>query len=269
MVDQVIGGPRPDRRCYALTGGPGVGKTALLDHLGSMGYSTVREAARDVIHEQLLLDSDVLPWRDQSTFQRHVLELQLKRESIANGPVVFMDRGVPDGIAYLRAYGLSVFREMLVHARERYDGVFLIESHGEYADDAERREDPEEALMLHGVIEATYRDLGYELVSVPSMPVARRSEFVLERIGAAKITTEITETTTRPSGRNQRWGPTSVRRRPLRLCDREYAEPRTRRHRRVVIPGLTRDLPRDRRSAERRNHSPGHLAGMSRLCPNG
>ena len=186
---------QPDRRCFALTGGPGVGKTALLEHLGSMGFATVREAARDVIHEQLLLDSDVLPWRDQSMFQRHVLELQLKRESLAEGPVIFMDRGIPDGIAYLRAYNHSVFREMLVHARDRYDGVFLVEPHGEYVDDAERREDPEEAMMLHGVIQATYRDLGYEVVNVPSMPVARRSEFVLERVGATKTTTEITEDT--------------------------------------------------------------------------
>ena len=195
MVDQVPEDPRPARRCFALTGGPGVGKTALLDQLGSMGFATVREAARDVIHEQLLLDSEVLPWRDQSAFQRHVLELQLERESVAEGAVVFMDRGIPDGIAYLRAYGLSVFREMLVYARERYDGVFLVEPHGEYVDDTERREDPEEAQMLHGVIEATYRDLGYELVSVPSMPVARRSEFVIERIGITNTTTEITEST--------------------------------------------------------------------------
>ena len=190
----MIGALRPDRRCFALTGGPGVGKTALLEQLGSMGYATVREAARDVIHEQLQIDSEVLPWRDQSAFQRHVLELQLKRESVADGPVVFMDRGIPDGIAYLRAYNLSVFREMLVHARERYDGVFLIEPHGEYVDDAERREDPEEAQMLHGVIQATYRDLGYELVNVPSMPVEQRSEFVLERVLGSVFTAEIAET---------------------------------------------------------------------------
>ena len=183
----------PARRSFALTGGPGVGKTALLDHLGSLGFTTVREAARDVIHEQLQLDSEVLPWRDQSAFQRHVLELQLRRESVADGPVIFMDRGIPDGIAYLRAYNHSVFRDMLVHARGRYEGVFLIAPHGEYVDDAERREDPEEAQMLHGVIEATYRDLGSELINVPSMPVAQRSEFVLKRVAAEKITTEITE----------------------------------------------------------------------------
>ena len=167
-----------------------------------MGFVTVREAARDVIQEQLQLDSDILPWRDQPAFQRHVLELQLEREHAVDGPVVFMDRGIPDGIAYLRAYRLSVFRIMLEHARDRYDGVFLIEPHGEYVDDAERREDAEEALMLHGVLKETYQDLGYELVSVPAMPVDRRSKFVIERIGNMNITTETTEPKGLEIGRN-------------------------------------------------------------------
>ncbi|MDP6064609.1 MAG: ATP-binding protein [SAR202 cluster bacterium] len=184
---------KSDRRCFALTGGPGVGKTALLDHLGSMGFATVREAARDVIQEQLQLDSNILPWRDQRAFQRHVLELQLEREDAADGPVVFTDRGIPDGIAYLRAYHLSVFRIMLEHACDRYDGVFLIEPHGEYVDDAERREDAEEALMLHAVLKETYQNLGYELISVPPMPVARRSKFVIERIENMITTTEMIE----------------------------------------------------------------------------
>ncbi len=170
-----------------------MGKTALLDHLGSMGFATVREAARDVIQEQLQLDSNILPWRDQRAFQRHVLELQLEREDAADGPVVFTDRGIPDGIAYLRAYHLSVFRIMLEHACDRYDGVFLIEPHGEYVDDAERREDAEEALVLHAVLKETYQNLGYELISVPPMSVARRSKFVIERIENMITTTEMIE----------------------------------------------------------------------------
>ncbi len=175
----------PGCRHFVLTGGPGVGKTVLLDHLSSMGFETVREAARDVIQEQLLLDSDVLPWRDQSTFQWHVLELQLRRESAAAGPVVFIDRGIPDGIAYLRAYGLSLFTDMLEYARGRYHGVFLIDPHGTYVDDTERKEDAEQALMLHGVIDATYRDLGYDPVRVPSMSVERRAEFILKWVLAS------------------------------------------------------------------------------------
>ena len=167
---------------FVLTGGPGVGKTTLLEHLRSLGYSTVREAARDVIGEQMKLGTDVLPWKDQPAFQRRVLKVQLEREESATGPLIFADRGVPDGIAYLRASGLGVLRELLENARDRYEGVFLVEPlEGGYRPDPERREGPEAAHELHDAVETTYLDLGYQIVRVPPMPVAQRSAFVIER----------------------------------------------------------------------------------------
>ncbi len=49
------------------------------------------------------------------------------------------------------------------------------------------------ALMLHAVLKETYQNLGYELISVPPMPVARRSKFVIERIENMITTTEMIE----------------------------------------------------------------------------
>ena len=177
-MDTPTAGPA-DRR-FVLIGGPGVGKTTLLEHLGAAGYSTVREAARDIIDEQLRLGTDLLPWKDQPAFQRRVLALQLEREMSAKGQVVFMDRGTPDGIAYLRAQGLGVFRELLEHSRGRYEVAFLVEPLNRYRADPVRREDRDVAARLHLVVEATYRDLGYELVEVPAMSVEERSAFVIE-----------------------------------------------------------------------------------------
>jgi len=179
-MDALRSGPA-DRR-FVLTGGPGVGKTTLLERIGTAGYSIVREAARDIIDEQLRLGTDLLPWKDQPAFQRRVLALQLERERTANGPVVFLDRGIPDGIAYLRAQGLSVFRELLEHARGRYAVAFLVEPLNGYHSDPVRREDQDVAARLHLVVEATYRDLGYDLVRVPAVSVEERSAFVIEHL---------------------------------------------------------------------------------------
>ncbi|WP_279157967.1 AAA family ATPase, partial [Parabacteroides goldsteinii] len=37
---------------YVITGGPGTGKTSLIEELKIVGYQTVKEVARDIIKEQ-------------------------------------------------------------------------------------------------------------------------------------------------------------------------------------------------------------------------
>lgn len=50
---------------YIITGGPGVGKTALIEELNRQGFSTVPEDARRIIKEQIDLGGDGLPWKDK------------------------------------------------------------------------------------------------------------------------------------------------------------------------------------------------------------
>lgn len=39
----------PNNELYVITGGPGVGKTTLIERLKQAGYSTVEEQARKII----------------------------------------------------------------------------------------------------------------------------------------------------------------------------------------------------------------------------
>jgi predicted ATPase len=50
-----------------LTGGPGVGKTTLLNELHKQGFSIVEEDARRIIREQLEADADGLPGKIKLT----------------------------------------------------------------------------------------------------------------------------------------------------------------------------------------------------------
>ncbi len=46
---------------YIITGGPGVGKTSLIEELNRQGFSTVSEDARRIIKEQVGLGEDGVP----------------------------------------------------------------------------------------------------------------------------------------------------------------------------------------------------------------
>jgi predicted ATPase len=159
-----------------------VGKTSVLEVLAAAGYPVVRETARDVIEEQQALDSEILPWRDKPAFQRRVLEIQLAREASVAGSPVFLDRGIPDGIAYLRLDGLPVFPELLRYSKGRYTGVFLLEAATGYQKDAVRFEDEETARRIHSLVEETYRSLGYRIVTVPAMPIGERVAMILAEV---------------------------------------------------------------------------------------
>jgi len=167
---------------FVLTGGPSVGKTSVIEELAARGYAVVRETARDVIEEQKARDSEVLPWRDKPAFQRRVLQIQLDREAAVSGSPVFLDRGVPDGIAYLLLDDLPVFPALLESARGRYTGVFLLEPPVPYRQDAVRFEDEETAQRIHDLVIRTYRDLGYTTVTVPPRSVAERASLVLDLV---------------------------------------------------------------------------------------
>jgi len=167
---------------FVLTGGPSVGKTSVIEELAARGYPVVRETARDVIEEQRALDSEILPWRDKPAFQRRVLRVQLEREASISGSPAFLDRGVPDGIAYLLLDDLPVFPALLESARGRYTGVFLLGPAVPYRKDAVRFEDEETAQRIHDLVAQTYAELGYAVATVPPRPVAERATMVLDLV---------------------------------------------------------------------------------------
>src|SRR5690554_1815606 len=53
---------------YVLTGGPGVGKTTLLEELERRNYEIVPEIARELIKEQQKTNGQALPWKDKELY---------------------------------------------------------------------------------------------------------------------------------------------------------------------------------------------------------
>jgi predicted ATPase len=176
-------------RFFVLTGGPGSGKTTLVEALAARGFATTEEAGRGVIREQMQAGGDGLPWIDRERFAELMFEWELRSYRDAerrDGSVVF-DRGLPDTIGYLRLEGLEVPAWMEEEAwRLRYNThLFIAPPWKEiYSGDEERRQSWEVAVRTFETMAETYTGLGYELAELPRGSVAERTEFVIGAIGA-------------------------------------------------------------------------------------
>ena len=60
---------------HIITGGPGSGKTSIIEALRERGYRCVDEVGRKIIREQVLIGGNALHWGDRAKF----LELMLSR----------------------------------------------------------------------------------------------------------------------------------------------------------------------------------------------
>jgi len=177
-------------RRVVLTGGPGSGKTTLLEALAAAGHATSPEAGRAIIRRQQAIDGEALPWKDRALFAELMLDRELEahaRAESADGPV-FFDRGVPDVVGYLSLCGLPVPAHMERAAQDiRYDRrVFIAPVWPEiFGQDAERKQDLDEARRTFDAMAETYPRFGYELIELPRAPVAERLDFVLTTLTAA------------------------------------------------------------------------------------
>lgn len=175
-------------RFFVLTGGPGSGKTTLVEALKARGYATTEEAGRRVIREQMESGGDGMPWIDRERFAELMFDWEFRSYRDAerqDGPVVF-DRGLPDTIGYLRLEGLEVPAWMEEEAwRLRYNAqVFIAPPWKEiYGRDEERRQSWEVAVRTHEVMAETYTELGYELTELPRATVDQRASFVIAALG--------------------------------------------------------------------------------------
>jgi predicted ATPase len=177
-------------RFHVVTGGPGSGKTSLIEALARAGHARTVEAGRAIIQDQLAIDGPALPWRDPLAFAELMLSWELRSYRMAEamtGRPVFFDRGVTDLVGYLALVGQPV-PPHLTHAAERFRynrRVFVAPPWPEiYTQDAERKQTPEEAVRTYEALVVAYSSCGYELVGLPLVSVEERVRFVLDDIGA-------------------------------------------------------------------------------------
>jgi predicted ATPase len=173
---------------FVITGGPGSGKSTLIDALAGHGICHMPEAGRAIIQDQLAIGGEALPWSDRRAFAELMLSWEIRSYRAAlrlSGPVIF-DRGVPDVAGYLRLSGLPIPSHVDRAARmfRYHHRVFVAPPWPEiFAQDAERKQSFAEARATYEAMIETYSALGYELIPLPLDSVEKRVQFVLATIG--------------------------------------------------------------------------------------
>jgi predicted ATPase len=174
-------------RFFVLTGGPGSGKSTLIERLRARGYARSDEAGRAIIQDQVLIGGNALPWRDTKAYAELMLSWEMRSHRAAHelSGTVFFDRGVPDVIGYLRLQDLAIPAYMAKAVELfRYNRQVLIAPPWPeiYAQDAERKQDLEEAERTYVAMQETYADFGYDLIELPRVSIDERLKFVVEAL---------------------------------------------------------------------------------------
>ena len=176
-------------RRFIITGAPGAGKTAIIRQLELEGFSVVEEAATDVIAVAQGKGTEQ-PWMHPS-FIDTIATLQRDRQIRASHQaedVQFHDRCVicTAALAMYLGYPYSPFLfSELERVRDEaiYENrVFFIRNLGFITPTEARRISFEDLLRFEKIHEDTYREFGFELVSVEPGSVAERVSMIKEAI---------------------------------------------------------------------------------------
>jgi predicted ATPase len=175
------------KELIVITGGPGTGKTTIIDALIEQGYACFPEISRQITLEakkqgieQLFLEKPLL-------FSELLLEGRKKQHQQASqdhAEIVFLDRGIPDILAYMHYIGDSYPSFFDQASKEHnYSKVFVLPPWEDiYESDEARYENFEQAKLIYNHLKETYQIYGYSLIEVPQGTVEERIQFILKQL---------------------------------------------------------------------------------------
>ncbi len=174
---------RQKHKWYVITGGPSSGKTTIIHKLAHLGYRIIPEMARSVIERELRNGKNIkVINHEEKHVQKMIMTTQLNAEKrTPRDQIVFLDRGMPDSVAYYRLHHLDARHALKMSRNRPYAKVFLFDLLS-YQYDGVRVENATIAKKIDQLIEQAYRELGYELVRVPVLSINDRVKFVLKHL---------------------------------------------------------------------------------------
>jgi len=170
-----------------LIGGPGTGKTSVLNALQAKGYFCLEEVSRAVTLQAQKDGIDQLFLTEPLLFSKKLLEgreNQFLEAQNSSENLVFFDRGIPDVKAYLDYFKTdypSYFTDKCLEYT--YDLIFHFAPWKDiHTTDNERYESFEESIKIDEFLKEAYTALNYKLVNVPFGSIKHRTDFIINSL---------------------------------------------------------------------------------------
>jgi len=177
-----------------ITGGPGTGKTSIINELKNQNHycfdEFIRELtlkAKEEVDTDLQISNPIAFVNNPLEFNTQLLKgrlEQFKQATALNKELVFFDRGIPDVLAYMNFFNQEYNDEFLkICHNNKYSHVFLLPPwKAIYKSDSGRFETFEEAIKIYKSLKQAYKNLGYSITEVPFGTIDKRIDFIINNL---------------------------------------------------------------------------------------
>ncbi len=172
-----------------ITGGPGTGKSSIINELIKRGYTCFEEVSRQITLEARKEGIEQLFLTKPLLFSELLLKKRAQQFIDAqhdDSEFVFLDRGIPDIVAYMDYIGDEYPKTFTdACATNIYDYAFILAPWQEiFIGDSERYENFDQAVEIHKNLLNTYKKYDYELRDVPFGSIESRADHIINVVKA-------------------------------------------------------------------------------------
>ena len=165
-----------------ISGGPGGGKTTIINSLKDLGFFCYDEISRELIekykkngHKNIFIEkpvnfSNILWKKREEQYKNSIIQKKYQK--------VFFDRSLLDITSYLEFVGMRNSNLEKKLKNFNYDIVFLVKPNKKfYKKDYSRLEDFNKSMKIHSILEKNYKN-HYQTVTVPFEKLSERLTFI-------------------------------------------------------------------------------------------
>ncbi len=168
-----------------ITGGPGSGKSTILDSLSMLGHKFVGDTARTIIKERVR--RGLTPRPDPDEFSRQIFDIDFNNyiNHIEISQPVFFDRSFLDSAAMIfETNKTDMLRVTKILNDYRFrKNVFIAPPWKEiYRNDSERDQSYEDSVEIYEKLHKWYELHNYAMIEIPKCDINSRIHFILDNI---------------------------------------------------------------------------------------